>query len=83
MLKVEGRWAERIEELLTASDNRLGIKPKDALMRTCKICGGEFVAVSNRRYCGDACRAVTIKAYNDARRLEKRLAQSPSRHPTS
>jgi len=82
MLKCEGRWAAKIEDLLAASDERLGIKPKEPIMGTCKVCAGEFVSTPNRRYCGDACRAVTIKGYDDARRAKKKQARQLHRTPT-
>lgn len=84
MLKVEGRWAGKIEELLAASDARLGIKPKPVKTGSCGVCGGEFIYKSNRRYCGDTCRQVVLNAYQRQKQLERRqAAQALQSPPTS
>lgn len=84
MLKVEGRWAGKIEELLAASDARRGIKPKPVRTGLCGVCGDEFIYKSNRRYCGAACRQVVLNAYQRKRQLERRqAAQGLQSLPTS
>lgn len=84
MLKVEGRWAGKIEELLAASETMRGVKPKPVRTGLCGVCGGEFIYKANRRYCGAACRQVVLNAYQRKRQLERRqAAQGLQSLPTS
>lgn len=63
MLKCEGRWAERIEELLAASDASRGFatpRPRKELAKAegaCPVCGTAFQIIrSSKKFCSQLCR---------------------------